>query len=167
MPGSNLAAYSREPLDVDEVVGYFSIPKQAFSNEILATEDSKNLDYAYEMEDRNTQQIYTVNPYFAASCHTRYIDEALSEADENCRFDIEKGRIAVLATKPMAPGVLLQGRYGQDYWLKRIDHNPYELSEKLFQKYSSTMKELELKDWRRALKRKAQKTTRSEPEEVC
>ena len=165
MPGSNLAAYSREPLDVDEVVGYFSIPKQAFSDEILATEDSKNLDYAYTMEDRNTQQIYTVNPYFAASCHSRYIDEALSEEDENCRFDIYKGRIAVLATKPMIPGVLLQIRYGHDYWLKRIDHNPYELSELMYRKYSTTMKELELKEWRRALKRKVQR--RAEPEEVC
>ena len=155
MPGSNLAAYAREALDVDEEVGVFSVPKQTSSNEIIASEDSQNQDYAMSITDLSTEQVCYVNPYFAASCHARFIDEALTEADENCEFVIRRDRIVVLATKHIQPGAQLLSRYGHEYWFKRIDYNPYELSLAMFRKYASTMKETERKDWSRALKRKA------------
>ena len=142
MPGSNLAAYAREPLDVDEEVGVFSVPKQTSSNEIIASEDSENQDYAMSITDLSTEQVYYVNPYFAASCHARFIA-------------IRRDRIVVLATKHIQPGAQLLSRYGHEYWFKRIDYNPYELSLAMFRKYESTMKETERKDWSRALKRKA------------
>jgi hypothetical protein len=150
MPGSNWAAYAREFVDVDEILGIFSASKN-LSDEILASENPKNKDYALTFPDSRTQIEYSVNPYFAAACHARFIDEALTESDENCRFDIEEGCIIVRATKPIEPGVQLLIRYGQDYWLKRIKYNPIELSFTMFRKYSSTMKDLEMKAWGRAL----------------
>ena len=164
MPGSNLAAYAREALDMDEEVGVFSVPRQISSSEILASEDSNNLDYAMSITDISTERVYSVNPYYAASCHARFIDEALSESDENCRFAIRRGRIVVLATKHIQPGAQLLGRYGQEYWFKRIDYNPYDLSLTMYRKYSTTMKEFECKDWRRALKRKAKGLKQTSPE---
>ena len=155
MPGSNLAAYAREPLDVDEVVGVFSVPMHTSSADILASENSKNEDYAMSIKDPESENVYTVNPYFAASCHARFIDEALTEDEENCVFAVEEGRIFVFATKRIEPGAQLLSRYGHEYWLKRIKSIPLELSEAMFQKYASTMKETERKDWSRALKRKA------------
>ena len=155
MLGSNVAAYAREALDVDEEVGVFSVPKQTSSNEIIASEDSENQDYAMSITDLSTEQVYYVNPYFAASCHARFIDEALTEGNENCVFAIRRDRIVVLATKHIQPGALLLGRYGHEYWFKRIDYNPYDLSLTMYRKYATTMKEFERKDWQRALKRKA------------
>ena len=152
-----MAAYTRDFVDVEEVLGVYSASKN-LQDEILISEDPKNIDYAYNHTDPDTQREIYVNPYFAASCHARYIDEALTEPDENCRFAMEDRRIVVLATKPMAPGTLLQIRYGSDYWLKRIKHNPIELSQIMFSKYESTMKEAERKEWRRALKRKESNT---------
>ena len=166
MPGSNLAAYAREALDVDEEVGVFSVPRQISSTEILASEDPKNMDYAMEITDLNTERVYSVNPYYAASCHARFIDEALTESDENCEFAIRRGLIVVLATKHIQPGALLLGRYGHDYWFKRIDYNPYDLSLTMYRKYSTTMKEFERKDWQRALKRKAKGLKQTSPEKT-
>ena len=154
MQGSNLAAYAREPLDVDEVVGVFSVPNHTSSADILASEDSKNQDYAMSIKDPESENVYTVNPYFAASCHARFIDEALTEDEENCVFAVEEGRIFVFATKRIEPGTQLLCRYGHDYWLKRIKSVPLELSKAMFQKYSTTMKQWEINLWRRALKRK-------------
>ena len=134
---------------------FFSVPKQTSSDEIIASEDSDNQDYAMSITDLNTERVYFVNPYFAASCHARFIDEALTESDENCVFVIRRDRIVVLATKHIQPGAQLLSRYGHDYWFKRIDYNPYELSLAMFRKYESTMKETERKNWSRALKRKA------------
>ena len=155
MPGSNLAAYAREPLDVDDVVGVFSVPSQTSSADILPSESSKNKDYAMSIKDPESEKVYTVNPYFAASCHARFIDEALTEDEENCVFAIRKGRIIVLATKRIEAGAQLLSRYGHEYWLKRIDYIPCELANTMFLKYSSTLKQKEIQDWRRALKRKA------------
>jgi hypothetical protein len=154
MPGSNLAAYAREALDVDDVVGVFSVPSQTSSADILPSESYKNKDYAISIKDPESQKVYTVNPYFAASCHARFIDEALTEDEENCCFAIQKGRIVVLATKRIEPGTQLLSRYGHEYWLKRIEYIPHELAEAMFLKYSCTLKQLEIQDWRRALKRK-------------
>jgi hypothetical protein len=88
MPGSNLAAYAREPLDVDDEVGVFSVPRQTSSDDILASEKCNSTDYAISIKDSESEKVYTVNPYFAASCHARFIDEALTEAEENCKFAI-------------------------------------------------------------------------------
>jgi hypothetical protein len=154
MPGSNLAAYAREPLDVDDQVGVFSVPRQTSSDDILASENCNNTDYAISIKDPESKKVYTVNPYFAASCHARFIDEALTEAEENCKFAIQKGRIVVLATKRIEAGAQFLTRYGHEYWLKRIDSVTCELSEAMFRKYSTTMTQRERKEWLRALKRK-------------
>ena len=150
MSGSNWAAYARDFADVEDILGIFSASK-SLKDEILASEDPKNEDYAMTILDHSTQTEYSVNPYFAAACHARFIDEALTESDENCRFDIDKGCIVVRATKLIQPGVQLLSRYGHEYWLKRIKNHPIELSFSMFRKYSSTLKGSEMKEWGRAL----------------
>jgi hypothetical protein len=70
----------------------------------------------------------------------------------------------VLATKRIEPGAELLIRYGHEYWLKRIDSVPFELSEAMFRKYRPTMKQLERKKWLRALKKNRPEKT--EPVQV-
>ena len=131
-----MAAYARDFVDVDEVLGVFSASKN-LQDEILISEDPKNIDYAYNHTDLDTQREIYVNPYFAAACHARFIDEALTESDENCMFVIKKGRIVVVATKPIKPGAQLLIRYGHEYWLQRIKYHPLELSRAMFNKYKT------------------------------
>ncbi len=162
MPCSNWAAYARDFADVEDILGIFSASK-SLKDEILASEDPKNEDYAMTIPDHSTQTEYYVNPYFAAACHARFIDEALTESDENCRFDIDNGCIVVKATKHIQPGVQLLSRYGHEYWLRRIKYLPIELSFTMFRKYSSTMKGNEMKEWGRALQSKKRKDAVLDP----
>ena len=154
MEGSNWAAYARDYADVGDILGVFSASKN-LKNEILASEDPKNEDYALTVPDNSTHIEYSVNPYFAAACHARFIDEALTESDENCMFVIEKGRIVVVATKPIEPGVQLLIRYRHEYWLQRMKYHPLELSRAMFNKYKTTirgpLKGKHLKKWERAI----------------
>ena len=76
------------------------------------------------------------------------------------------GEAVVLATKTIQPGAHLLRRYGHDYWFKRIDYNPYDLSLTLYRKYATTMKEFERKDWQRALKRKAKGLKQTSPKKT-
>jgi hypothetical protein len=172
MESSNWGAYAREFADVEDVLGVFAAPKN-LKDEILASEDPKNEDYALSITDLKTQTTYSVNPYFAAACHARFIDEAMAESDENCRFAIDKGRIVVVATKPIKPGEQLLIRYGHEYWLRRIKDNPLELSMAMYEKYKCTMKGplkgKDLKDWERAISSLQRKGAMVDPQpkQVC
>ena len=151
MTGSNWAAYAITSMDVDDVVGFYSVHKVKPKDLILPSEDPRNVDYAVSITHHNTKHVYKVNAYYAAACHARFIDGALTEAEENCRFAIKNHSIVVLATKYIEPGAQLLIRYGHDYWLQRADHLPISLLTVFFNKYITTMIEGECKEWRRVL----------------
>ena len=140
MVGSHHAAYAREIIEADEAFAHYDVPKASQYAAILEHERPTSHDYAIERWNPRTRRMIRVNAYFAAACHARYIDEALEEMDENCRFQVVNNRIAVIATRRIQPGEQLLTRYGHEYWLHRALKLPFTLVQQMFNKYSPTLK---------------------------
>ena len=59
----------------------------------------------------------TVDHHWVDNCTGTSIDEASTEAEENCRFQVIHGQVMIIATRPIEPGEQLLIRYGYQYWM--------------------------------------------------
>ncbi len=99
MTGSHLAAYASDLIQPNDIIAYYDAPRPSPANIVLPHETPRNTDYALLRIHSLTEKRIYVNAYYASSCHARYIDEALTEEEENCLFELVGNRLVVRATK--------------------------------------------------------------------
>ena len=139
MTGSHLAAYARDRIYPHDVIAHYDAPKPSPSNLVLPHESPANTDYALLRTHTRTGKQIQANAFYASSCQARYIDEALTEDEENCTFELLGNRLIVRATKQLQPGDQLLTRYGHEYWLERALKLPLILIQQMYDKYKHTL----------------------------
>ena len=113
-PGSRWGAYARRPITEEgELLGKYTSHRP--------TEITHPSDHPYS-GDYICQRLRPNNTYLTVdaahfdSCHGRFIDEAMTEAEENCMFTLHKNQIWVKSTRPIQACEQLLTRYGYIYW---------------------------------------------------
>jgi len=109
-----------------------------------------NVDYAISIKHQGYW--YEADAHMFDSCMTRFIDEASTEAEENCRFEVIEGVIWVITTRDVEQFEHMQGRYGHEYWCKL--KWPLHLLLMMFTKYSPTLSVEEKLRWTELIKTK-------------
>ena len=51
-------------------------------------------------------------------CYTRYANDRVNQAEDNCRVELRNGRAALIAIEEIFPGDELTYSYGRDYWVE-------------------------------------------------
>ena len=51
-------------------------------------------------------------------CYTRYVNDRVNQAEDNCRVEFRNGRAALIAIEEIFPGDELTYSYGRDYWVE-------------------------------------------------
>ena len=67
------------------------------------------------------------------ACHASFVDEAMTEHEENCILVTKNDTHTLVATKPIEPGDQLLTRYGHDYWCQ--SKFPLLLLMQMYEKY--------------------------------
>jgi hypothetical protein len=147
-PGSYYGAYAKQDIDVDTRIGaYVSRQKSGEPVRHISDPTTTQKDYAISIKQGNFW--YEEDPFLFDSCAARFIDESLTEEDENCTFQVIGGTIWVMATKPIRKYEQMFTRYGHVYW---CDVKwPLTLLQSMYSKYRPTLTPLQLEDWKRVL----------------
>jgi hypothetical protein len=90
-----------------ETIGHYNTGEGSKLNSPAAL--LSNGDYCIKIKDKR------VGAERLDSYPSRFVDEALDKADENCIFDLINDRIAFVATREIRPGEQLLGRCGHVY----------------------------------------------------
>jgi len=159
--GTYWGAYARIDLEVDDFIGYYSAAKQRKANRITHPSDPPS-DGSYVLERMYKGRLLREDAYQVDSCHARGVNEAMSEADENCAFIVYKGRLGLIATANPKAATSLQTRYGFRYWMN--SKWPLKLLKAMYHKYTAiistdetcqdTITQPIADEWARMIKRK-------------
>ena len=112
--------------------------------------DITNGDYAISIKSNGYW--YEADAFMVASCPGRFFDEADTEEEENCRFQVKKGVIWITTTKYVPRYGQYLTRYGHIYWchLKW----PLPLLLKMYDKYKHTLNKQDMDKWKLLIKTK-------------
>jgi hypothetical protein len=92
------------------------------------------------------------DPYLFDSCAARFIDEAMTEEGENCRFQVINGTIWLVATRSIRRYEQLLTRYGHQYWCNA--KWPLSLLLTMHAKYCPTLHQAQESEWNMAIRQR-------------
>lgn len=148
-PGSYYAAFAKHDLPIGTLVARYTSGTRRGTHIVHPTDAlTSDGSYAISIPDKQGHWI-EADAYRFNSCSARFIDEADTEADENCRFITHAGGIWVMTTTNISQYEQLRSRYGHEYWCNI--KWPYALLQVMYTKYAPTLTHLQQTQWKAIL----------------
>ena len=155
-PGSYYAAFARQEIETETDIAQYH-NGHSHQNPTTHPSDPTTPSNDYAISIFHAGEWYETDSHLFGSCTARFVDEANTEQDENCRFRVKDGVIWLTSTRPIQRYEQLLTRYGHEYWCD--SKWPLSLLRTMFKKYSPTLRSADnapaLAKWKQALTQRA------------
>ena len=151
-PGSYYGAYAKQDIEIDTPIGPYISRQPMIYEPVTHPSDPTTSHGDYAISIKHGDFWYEEDPFLFDSCAARFIDECLTEEDENCTFRVIDSTIWVVATKPIRRYEQMFTRYGHAYWCD--SKWPMSLLQAMLAKYRPTLTSLQLVEWKGAIERR-------------